>query len=105
MRVEKRGLEHHGDIAPIRGDASDILTIEHDGTRRRRVQTRDQIERRCLTASGRTEQYEQLSGGDFQVESLHCDMLAVDLVQSLDLDPRHPTTSYRTASTRFMSPT
>jgi len=68
-------LENKADFSPphqrqlIFRQARDVHTVDHDGPRRRRVQTCQQSEQRALAAARGSHDGHELSGWDFQIDT------------------------------------
>ncbi len=85
---ERIALEDQVDVAPVRRDPHDVVAVQQDPTRRRRLEARDHAQRRRLATAGRPEQREELTAVDPQVDAL--DRLDVLLRRLVALgDPHH----------------
>ena len=61
MRIERVGLEHHGDVAPRRPMGVDPLAIQNNVAFVLGLETRDDPQQCRLTATGRSEKGEELA--------------------------------------------
>jgi hypothetical protein len=68
MRVERIGLEHHGDVAVLRCDVGDVLLADVDGARAHRLEAGQHPQRGRLAASRGTDEDHELAVLDGQVE-------------------------------------
>ena len=68
MRVERVGLEHHGDAALGRMHPGDVGAVDEDRPRRHHFQPGDHAQHRRLAAAGRPEQGAELALADRQVD-------------------------------------
>ena len=55
VRIERVGLEHHGDVPALRGDVGDVRAIHEDPAGRHLLDPCQQFEDRALARSGRPE--------------------------------------------------
>src|SRR5205823_5635938 len=62
VRKQRVVLEHEADVAPIRGDARDIVASETDTPGIGPLESCDHAQRRRLAATGRSEQREKFAG-------------------------------------------
>src|SRR5206468_5412472 len=85
-RHERRLLEHEADVA-LRQAGPAVAAGPFDAAARDLAEPGDQPQHRALAASGRTEQAQELSLADTQIEATEGDdAVAVDLVDVLQLD-------------------
>ena len=61
MRKQRVALEHHVDRPPVRRHAGQILAVEQDAARVRRLEAGEHAQQRGLAAAGRPEQREELA--------------------------------------------
>jgi hypothetical protein len=85
MRKQRIVLEHHADPAAVGGDMLDTRTIETDFAPGRAQKARDDLEHRGLAAAGRSEQRDQLSGGDRKMDLVQRDRRAEDVADALQI--------------------
>ncbi len=64
-------LEDRVDATSMRRGVRDIGAVEQDLSLRGLLEARNQAERRCLAASGRPEQREELAGRDLELDTVH----------------------------------
>ena len=90
VRVQRQVLEHHRDVPLRRRAIGHVLVVEEDPALRHAFQTGDQAQQRRLARSGRSEQDEQLSVVDPEVNGVHRDRaVAEDLRHAVERDRRH----------------
>ena len=68
-RVERIGLEHHGDVAVLRRNAVDDAAADRDLTRGDRLEAGDHGKQRRLPAAGRPDQHDEFAGLDLEVDA------------------------------------
>ena len=73
VRVERVGLEDHGDIAVAGIDMGHVAPADEDGALARFLEPGDQAQRRRLAAARGTEQREELARRDVEVDAFHGD--------------------------------
>ena len=71
VRVQRVGLEHHRDVAVLRGDVVDDPRADRDRARRRVLEPRDHPQRRRLAGARRPDQDRELAVGDLEVQPVH----------------------------------
>ena len=87
VRIERVGLEHHGDVALGRMQSADRLALDGDLARGDRLQPGDGVEQGGLAAAGRTDEHEEPALVDLDVDVLEdLGTIAVGLVQVCDLE-------------------
>ncbi len=86
--VRKQGvlLEHHVDAAPVRRRVGDVLAVQQDAARVRRLEPGDHPQRRGLPASRRAEQREELTVPDAEVELVDGGVAPEPLADALERD-------------------
>ena len=91
MRVERVGLEHHGDVAILRRDRVDDALVDGEPARGDRFKPGDHPERRGLAAARRPEQHEELAVGDGERHLVDGEPVAalVALRQAVERDDGH----------------
>src|SRR5204863_372739 len=89
MRIERKQLEHEGDVALPRPAHGHILAAEQDLAASRQFQTCDHAQCRRLAAARRPEHDEELAILDDEAGVLHGDEIAEGLSQMLDADFGH----------------
>ncbi|OPZ52338.1 MAG: hypothetical protein BWY91_02355 [bacterium ADurb.BinA028] len=90
VREEGVVLEDHGHVAVPRRHLRDVALADVDPTARRDLEPGDRAQQRGLAATGRTEQREELTIVDGQVEPVQRrDVPGVDLGQPLDANLAH----------------
>ena len=100
VRPERVGLEHHRDVALLRGEVRDIAAGEPDGAGRGLLEAGDGAQERGLAAAGRAEDRDELARRDGEVDAMQHRRRAVADVEVLDLDGRgvgHPGSPCRNA--------
>ena len=70
MRKQRIALKHHADIAVLHPQIRNIAIVEMDFAGGRIFQSGDHPQRRRLAATGWTQQRDQLSGSDIQIDIL-----------------------------------
>src|SRR5690606_13811815 len=88
VREQRVRLEHHPDIALVRGDARDIPATEHHGAAVIRLEAREHAQRRRLAAARRAEEREELAGRDVEVDTVEHPRGPVALRDATELDAR-----------------
>src|SRR5256885_13968153 len=68
MRIERVGLEHHGDVALARRQIVHHASTDTDGAARGKIEPGDHAQRRGLAAARRSQQADELALGDLQIE-------------------------------------
>ena len=68
MRIERVGLEHHGDPALGRRHMGHVDAADMDGALGHRLEAGDHAEQRGLAAAGRTEEGAELTALDGEVD-------------------------------------
>ena len=71
VREQRDVLEHHGDVALLRGQRRHVGVAEPDAARGRRLESGDHPERGRLAAAGRAHEGEELALADLQREIAH----------------------------------
>src|SRR4029077_2081552 len=77
---------HHADIALGRGAQRDIFSADQDLSRGRDLQSRDQPQSGCLSATRRAEQRDQCAGFDRKGNAVDCAHHAVLLHDGAEFD-------------------
>ncbi len=75
MRKHRVALEH--DAAIRSGFGGNGLSIEQDATLRRPLLTENQTQKGALAGPGRTDDREEGSGGDLEIDALEDDLIAI----------------------------
>ncbi len=70
MRIQRIGLEHHGQVALGRGDLRDVTAIEFDGSRRHFFKPGDQPQQGGFAAARRPDEDHELAVFHIQVDTL-----------------------------------
>jgi hypothetical protein len=68
MRIERVGLEHHGDVAVLRCDVIDQPFADADLAAGSLLQPGDHAQQRGLAAARRADQDDELAIGDFKID-------------------------------------
>ena len=68
VREQRVVLEHHADVALVRRNARQRLALEQDFAGGRRLEPREQHQRRRLSRSRRPEQCQELAPLDIEIE-------------------------------------
>src|SRR6266702_8072995 len=89
VRIERKELEHEGDIARRGAVHRHVLAIEPDGACGRQFQPCNHAQRRRLAAAGRSQQAEELSVLHREAGGLHRMKRAEGFVERLDPDLCH----------------
>ena len=89
VRVERVGLEHHGDAALARRHVVDELAVDQKLAVRDRFQSRDHAQRRRLAAAGRADEDDELAVGDVEIDAADGRLTAVDLDEVAQADGSH----------------
>src|SRR5262249_15622786 len=82
-------LETHHSVTLLCGNVGDILPVEHDSPRRRRLQAGNQPQQRGLAATARTQQKKQLAARDLEIDRIQRQRRAVALRQVFESDLGH----------------
>jgi hypothetical protein len=69
--IERIGLKDHRDLAVARIKVGHIPVADEDLAARRQFKTGDHPQRGGLSAAGRADEDDELSGGDLQIEGFH----------------------------------
>ena len=69
VRIERIGLEHHGDVAIARGHVIDPPVADADFAAGRLFQSGDGPQQGRLAAAGRSDQHDEFAVGDRQVDA------------------------------------
>ena len=72
VRIERVVLEHHRNISVLGNDVVDELAVDIKFARRNLFETRDHTQRRGLTATGRSDEYDELFIPNIEAEVEHC---------------------------------
>ena len=86
MRVERIGLEHHGDVAVFRQHVGDIALADEHLARGDRFEAGDHAQRRCLAGARGAEQDEDFAIPCLQAQALDHLHAAERLVDVLEPD-------------------
>ncbi|CAM5619120.1 hypothetical protein SBADM41S_04734 [Streptomyces badius] len=87
VREEAVGLEDHSGVAPVGGDASDVLAVDQDLAGVRLLEPGEHPQRGGLAAAGGAEEGEQFAGFDGEVEPVEGHGRAERAAQRAELDP------------------
>ncbi len=68
MRVERVGLEHHGELALDRGGRSHVAAVDEELAGGGLLQPGDHAQQCGLTAAGRADDDDEFAVGDVEVE-------------------------------------
>jgi hypothetical protein len=71
VRVQRVGLEDHGDVAVLRGHVGDIAAPDVNGALVHLLQAGQHAKRGRLARPGGAHQHEEFAIGDFQIEAVH----------------------------------
>ena len=89
MRVQRVGLEHHGQVALGRADLGDVAAVQFDLATADFFEPGDQSQQGGLAATGRADEHHELAIADFQVDALD-DLAAVEaFLQVVNLQVCH----------------
>ena len=89
VRVERVGLEHHGDVARAGRQVVDDLAADPDRACGNLLEPGDHPQRRRLAATRRTHQRDEFAVGDRKIDRPHRFDSAVALDQLFERDRRH----------------
>ncbi len=89
MRIERIGLEHHGDAAISRRHVVDQLTVDPKFAVGDGFQPGNHPKRGRLAATRRANQHRQRFVGDFQIDAAHGDVATVNLHDVAEADDSH----------------
>jgi hypothetical protein len=89
MRVQRIGLEHHGDVTAGRPQARDIAAVDGDAAVIGALDPGDDAHQGRLAATRRPEQGDELAGRDVQRHATQRIRRAEALAQIRDGDARH----------------
>ncbi|MCY1231036.1 hypothetical protein D9M72_434720 [compost metagenome] len=89
VRIERVGLEHHGDVALRRMQIGDRAAIDGDLPRRDRLQPGNRVEQRGLTAARGADEHEETTLFNLQVDVLQDLERAIGFAQVADFQERH----------------
>ncbi len=70
MRIERVVLEHHGDVAVLGRDIGDVAVPDEDAAARDGLQPGEHAQGRGLAASRRTDEDEELTLGNFEIDGV-----------------------------------
>ena len=70
MRIERVGLEHHGDVAVLRRDVVDQPLADADLAAGDLLQPGDHAQQGRLAAAGRADQHDELAVGDLEIDAV-----------------------------------
>src|ERR1700751_1175532 len=95
MRIERIGLEHHGDVAILGRDLVDDLSIDRDRARGDRLKAGDHAQDGGFATAGRPEQHHEFTVRDRKGQILDGRLIAslVKLAERRDRDRRHQRTA------------
>jgi hypothetical protein len=71
VRVQRVGLEHHGDVPALRRDVGDVAAADQDAALVDVLQAGEHAQRRGLARARGTDQDEKLAVRDLQVQGVH----------------------------------
>ena len=83
VRVERVGLEHHGDAALGRRQSVDALAADADLAGGDVLEPGDQAQQRGLAAAGRPDEDDELAVGDVEVDAVRCTSLRAERLADL----------------------
>ena len=90
VRVERVGLEHHGDVAAARRQVGDVAVADQDLAAGHVLEPGDHPQERRLAAPRRADEHEKLAVGDEEVEVVDGDRPVVEgLAQIAELELGH----------------
>ena len=89
VREQAVRLEDHPHVAPIRGDARDVLAVDDDRSGVRPVEAGDEAKRGRLPAPGRTEQRQELALVECDVDPVQRDDRPEGPPELVELEVRH----------------
>ena len=84
VRIERVGLEHHGDAALDRGQVFDLFAADDDLAAGHVLKAGDHAQQRGLAAAGRADKDDKLALGHIKVDALDDLGVAEGLAQSCD---------------------
>ena len=90
-RVERVGLEHHGDVAVLGRHVVDDAPADLDGTVACAIQPGDDVEQRGLAAAGRSDQHGEFAALDIEIDALQHLEVGVALRQGANAQCCHDT--------------
>ena len=88
VRVERVGLEDHGQIAAARPHVVDHGAVDRHVARGLRLQPRDDPQGRRLSASGGTDEGQELAVGDVEIDAVEDPRVSEGLGDALECDAR-----------------
>ena len=71
VRIERIGLEHHGNVAVLRHDVIDHAAADPDFARDDRFQTGDHAQQRGLAAAGGADEHDEFAILDIDIDPVH----------------------------------
>src|SRR5208282_2691340 len=89
MRIERIGLEHHGEPALRRADVGHILGVDQDLTGSDVLEPGDEAKERRLAAAGRAHEHRELAILDVEVDAVDDADGAERLANGLELNAAH----------------
>ncbi len=99
VRKERVVLEDHADIAQVRGKVGDVLVADHDPALGGSGEARHHVEDRRFPGPGRSEQDQELTGMDIEVEPIDGDNGLIPLRDAIQVQrTRHRRTVVRVGS-------
>ncbi len=97
MRVERVGLENHGDVAIARGPGRDILAADNDLAAIGVVEAGDDAQERALAAAGRPDEGDEFASLGLEADTLQNAVAAIGLVDVAKAERAHSAASTGTA--------
>ena len=89
VRIQRVGLEDHGQVTLGRAEIGDVTAIEFDFPAADFLQSRNQAQQRGLAAAGRADENDELPVADIQIDALD-DVVAVEaFLQVVDFQICH----------------
>ena len=91
MRIERVGLEHHGDVAILRMQLVDPVAVDADLATGDLLQPCDHPQQRGLPAAGRADEHDEFAVLDVEVDAMQHLHVAVGFLDVPDIDRCHVT--------------
>ena len=89
MRIERIGLEHHGDAAVGRVDGGDVAAADRDGAAAGLLEAGDQAQQGRFSAARRADEHDELAIGDRQVDAMDDMDIAEGFADALEFQTCH----------------
>ncbi|MCY1307851.1 hypothetical protein D9M70_578160 [compost metagenome] len=89
MRIERIGLEHHGDVAVLRRQLVDAFSGDADLARGDAFKPGDHAQKRRLAAAGWADEHHEFAVADLEIDIVQDRVDAVGFLDVGDIDGSH----------------